>query len=102
MPKPLFAVHSGAAVAPAVREPPPPEQTPKRTRRRQRKRGASFHVESTPQLEAVIDQMCVLWKTSDRRAVVERLFDEQLKAGFHEMAGLKQGPRLIVDNTKKG
>lgn len=101
MPKPLFAVQTGAR-APALRAVSIPEQAtqPKRVKRRQSKNGATFTVESTPQLENVIDQICKLWGTSDRRAVFEMLVDQQLKSGFMNMAGLKQGPRLIVDNTK--
>lgn len=68
--------------------------------RRQRRHSADFHVQSTPQLEANIDRLCELWGTTDRQAVFNRLFDEQLKRCFHDMAGLKQQPRLIVDNTR--
>lgn len=100
MPKQLFAIQTGAGRARLQEQPIRAPQQQQRAPKRQAKRGKDHHVESTPQLEEVLDQVCALWGTNDRQAVFERLFEERLKGCFHEMAGLKQGPRLIVDNTK--
>ena len=69
-----------------------------------RKREAStveYPFTSTPEFEVLLDKVCEIYGTTDRSAAVQRLHDERLNSCLLGMVGLKPGPRLIVDNTKK-
>lgn len=96
----LLIASQPAAASPEKYSGDPQRGPPAPARRRRRKPRPPLQIQSTPQLEQVLDGVCELWGMTDRRAVLEILVEQQLKSGLFAITGITQGPKLIVDNTK--
>ena len=79
-----------------------PRDEPLQSREPQPDGSVLYHCDASERLERLLHAVCLLRGECDPHKVFQDLFDEQLNRGLMAMAGVEPGPRLIVDNTKKG
>lgn len=57
------------------------------------------HLEVSPELEADLEKLRHAYRLPSTTAVLELLISTQINTTVHRMTGMRQGPRLAVDNT---
>lgn len=57
------------------------------------------HLDVSPEMEAALEKLRHAYRLPSTTAVLELLISTQINTTVYHMTGMRQGPRLAVDNT---